>query len=189
METRHNRILQNRDLIYPWVKTSIHPPTEKKVVFHEDDSPIYKDWLGDLKIFYAIDEGDSVSFLKQEELPEGYSVQDIHKISSQNLENNIEYRFNKLNFEGGYGLLAGGDYEASSITLDNIWNWIADELEDDIIVGIPTKDLVMMTPLSDTNGIINLASAISDVFKDGDYLLSKSLFRYSKTDGWSLYRP
>ena len=158
-------------------------------MFHRDASPIYKDWLGNLKIFYAIDQGDSVSLIMQEELPEGYSVQDIHKISSQNLENNIEYHFNKLNFEGGYGLLADGDYEASSIILDNIWNWISDELEDDIIVGIPTKDLVMMTPLSDTNGIINLASAISDVFEDGDHLLSKSLFYYSKTDGWSLYKP
>ncbi len=189
METTANRVLDQKDHIYPWIKTTVYPTTKEEIEFDAEDTAVNKDWLGGLKIFYVIDQDKNVSFILKKEIPEGYNIDDIHKIAIQNLENNIEYRFNKLNIEGGYGLLAGGDYEVSSITIPSIWDWIVDELKDDVIVGIPAKDLVFITPFSDTDGIINITKAVNEIFEDGEHLLSKSLFRYSKSNKWSLYRP
>ncbi len=188
--TNSNRILENKDKIYPLIKAMGNDSDSKnEVVFSKEDTPINEKWLSNLNVFYVIDQEEQVSFIQQKELPKDLSLDDIHKIAIQNLERDIEYRLNKLNFEGGYGLLAGGDFEASSITLSSLWESIANTLEDDLIVGIPSKDLVLIVCLSDTDAIISLAQSVNDIFEDGEHLLSKSLFRYSKKSGqWSLHR-
>ncbi len=179
-----NRILDNLEGLYPWIKSISHDsPMPAEIIFNKGSAPIYQEWLENLRIFYAIDQGNQVSLLFDHEIPDGYSINDIHRIAVENLARDVEYGLGRLNFDGGFGLMAGGDYEASSITLNNLWDSIADELQDDLLVGIPTKDLVMFCRYSDSDAISNLKETINEAFDTGENKLTKSIFRYHIQDG------
>ena len=143
-----NRLLENINKVYPWVKCKLDSNVDADINFDPNNQPVFKDWLGNLRVFYAIDFGDHVSIIFENDVPEYYSIDEIHKIAISNLERDIEFKLGKLNFEGGYGILAGGDYEASSIMIKKIWNQIGNELQEDLIVGIPAKDLVFFAKAS-----------------------------------------
>ena len=56
--------MTNKDKIYPWIKVVYEPeedvPNSTQVIeLSEEDSPVRKTWLGNLDVFYVIDEGDS----------------------------------------------------------------------------------------------------------------------------------
>ena len=69
---------------------------------------------------------------------------------------------------GGHGLIVGGDHEAGSICLPGIWDWLSEYLNDNLIVGIPAKDLVLIVPESDTDKISNLKIFVYEIFKTGE---------------------
>tara|TARA_R100001132_G_C3266891_1_gene89576 strand:- start:946 stop:1524 length:579 start_codon:yes stop_codon:yes gene_type:complete len=184
-----NRLLENINKVYPWVKCKLDSNVDADINFDPNNQPVFKDWLGNLRVFYAIDFGDHVSIIFENDVPEYYSIDEIHKIAISNLERDIEFKLGKLNFEGGYGILAGGDYEASSIMIKKIWNQIGNELQEDLIVGIPAKDLVFFAKASDLNAIFEIVNSIKEIFKSNENFLSKSLFIYKhKSKKWSLYK-
>ena len=80
------------------------------------------------------------------------------------------------------------NFEASSITIDYLWEIISNELGDSLIIGIPAKDLVFISRISDKKAIIELKFFIEETFKDCNYLLSRCLFKYERNlKIWSLY--
>ena len=73
--------------------------------------------------------------------------------------------------------------------IKKIWNQIGNELQEDLIVGIPAKDLVFFAKASDLNAIFEIVNSIKEIFKSNENFLSKSLFIYKhKSKKWSLYK-
>jgi hypothetical protein len=80
------------------------------------DSPIFKNWLGDLDIFYVADAGNNFQILLERDLPKDISKGELHHLGVDNLNRDIEFKLQKTNF-GEHRLVAGGDHEAGSICL------------------------------------------------------------------------
>lgn len=128
---------------------------------------------GDLVIFYVVDDGYDFGMLFKRDLPKHLTEEELHQIAVNNLERDIEYKLHETNF-GGYGLIAGGNHEAGAICLPGIWNWLSEHIDNDLIVAVPAKDLVMMVPANDTDKISNLKIAVYETFKNGQRLLTKT---------------
>jgi uncharacterized protein YtpQ (UPF0354 family) len=181
-----------KDKIYPWIKVVYEPNEEvpnstQEIELKDEEQPIMQNWLGNLAIFYAVDEGDHFSLILKRDLPKNMTSEELHDISTTNLDRDIEFRFNETGF-GGHGLIAGGDHEAGSLTLTGIWEWCADQIQDNLIVAIPAKDLIMMVPENDIDKIDALKSFVTEIFQDGERLLTKQLYHFDKSNSiWTLW--
>lgn len=181
-----------KDRIYPWIKVTYDsgaevPSTAPKIELKDEEQPIMRNWLGNLAVFYAVDEGDKFSLLQKRDLPTEITMDELHLIAVNNLNRDVEFSFNETGF-GGYGLIAGGDHEAGSLTLKFIWDWCADQIQDNLIVAVPAKDLIMMVPESDIEKINSLKNFVTEIFKNGNRLLTKQLYHFNKSNSqWTLW--
>jgi len=180
----------HRDKLYPWVKVLLSdndPRLNENVYgFKGDESPIFRNWLEDLIINYVFDMGDRFQVLLQRDLPSSVSENELHDIAVENLSRDVEFLLRDTNF-GGYMLTAGGDHEAGSICLPEMWHWLAEHIGNSLIVAIPAKDLVLFVQKGDTDKINNLKIFVHDSFKEGERLLTRNIFEYSRdTAEWSI---
>jgi uncharacterized protein YtpQ (UPF0354 family) len=181
----------HKSKIYPWVKvfwTSDNDPrnTPVQIELKGDDSPIKKDWLGDLGIFYVADMGDRFQVVLERDLPKNMTKEELHQIAVNNLKRDIEVKLCDAKF-GGHGLTAGGDHEAGSICIPEVWEELADRFGDNLIIVIPAKDLVAIVPEHDTDNISNMKIFVHEVFKDCSRLLTRNVFKYIKdTKEWEI---
>ena len=178
----------HKDKIYPWVKVTLSEEDEDPVQIEldEENSPIQNEWLGDLVVLYVADVGDRFEVLLERDLPNDISKEDLHELAVENLGRDVEFTLRETNF-GGHGLIAGGNHEAAAICLPDMWEWLAEHLEDNLIVGIPSKDLVMMVPESEEGKINDLKNFVQEIFEDGERLLTKNIFKYDReAREWSI---
>ena len=181
-----------KDKIYPWIKVVYEPDEEVpnstlEIELKDEEQPIMQNWLGNLAIFYAVDEGDQFSLVLRRDLPTKVSIEKLHEIAISNLDRDVEFTFTETNF-GGHGLVAGGDHETGSLCLTDIWNWCAENINDNLIVAVPAKDMVMMVPESDNEKIEQLKEMVTDIFQSGDRLLTRQLYKFDRqTSSWSLW--
>lgn len=180
----------HKDKIYPWIKVTFSDSdprnTPTQITLAGDDSPISRVWLDDLAIFYVADTGNSFQVLLERDLPQDVSKEQLHNLAVDNLNRDIEFKIHETNF-GGHGLIAGGDHEAGSICLPGMWDWLTEHLNDSLIVGVPAKDLVVMVPESDTDKVANLKIFVHEIFKEGERLLSRNIFRFDReTKEWTI---
>lgn len=181
-----------KDKVYPWIKViyeagEIIPDSKHEIEFAMEDEPIMKNWLGNLAIFYVVDMGDSFSLIQTKDLTDYWTIERIHEVSLNNLQRDIEYKFTKTNF-GGHGLIAGGSHEAGSLCLTDIWDWCAENINDNLIVAVPAKDMVMMAPENDNDKIEKLKEMVTDLFENGDRLLTKQLFKFDREkSSWTIW--
>src|SRR6478609_6089826 len=161
-----------RNKVYPWVKVLDETTSPSQVIeLSQEDSPIMRNWLGDLIILYAVDEGNRFTLLQYRDLPSTYTENDLYTIAITNLERDVQFKFLETGF-GGYGLVAGGDHETGSVTLPEVWNWCADQVDDNLVVALPAKDLIMMVPASAPDKIDALKQYVDRTFEEGERLLT-----------------
>jgi uncharacterized protein YtpQ (UPF0354 family) len=180
----------HREKIYPWVKVTFKNdvPEDTKSEFQlvGENAIVMREWLGDLIIIYVADMGNNFQVLFERDLPANVTEEEVHQLAIDNLSRDIEFKLHETNF-GGHGLIAGGDHEAGSICLPGIWEWLADHFNDNLIVGIPAKDLVFIVTETDTDKISNLKISIHEFFKKGERLLTRNIFRFDKeTKEWTI---
>ena len=130
--------------------------------------------------------GDSFQVLLERDLPNNVTTEELHELAVENLNRDIEFKLHDANF-GGHGLIAGGDHEAGSICLPGMWDWLVEHLNDNLIVGIPAKDIVVMVPERDTDKVVSLKIFVREIFKTGERLLTTNIFRVDReTKEWTI---
>lgn len=179
--------------IYPrlrknWAK---NPLEEISLMATMENSPSYPDNLIMFRIMDSfigvimVDLGDHYTYFTYDMLPENMSPEKIQDIAFKNLSTNVQYRQCESKEKGIYGIVAGGNFEAESILFDGIWENISNNLNDDIVISIPTKDIVLLTKLSDDklrNKMIKMArKTFERNQKESPYLIfCKDIFIYSR---------
>ena len=175
-----------RNNIYPWIKVT-YPFTREncrdsvKQLFESANMPVFQFWLDDLCIFYAVERKDRYEFLLQKDLPKGISIEDVHGMAFRNLNRDVSFELGQAPF-GGYALMSGGDHESTAICLPHVWDSICDELKDNLIVGIPAKNKVLIAAEKDVDSVSNMKIFIHEHFKKGDHLLSRNIFRVDRSN-------
>ena len=181
---------KNKSNVYPWIKRVYQPDeeppkTSNEMKLSKEDYPVYQEWLGGLAIFYAVDEGSHFNLILNRDMPANFTTDELHEIAVENLNRDIEFKFNETVF-GGYGLISGGDHEAGAICLDGIWHWCAEQLKDNLVVAVAAKDMVLMVPASDKDKINELKKFVDKLFEDGERLLTKQFFLFDvENNAWS----
>jgi uncharacterized protein YtpQ (UPF0354 family) len=138
---------------------------------------VYEVYNEELYIFYVEDKPHSMSYLVWENFEKfGIDRSELRRLACDNLFNRYE-----INCNGGdnlFMLTSGGNYEASSILLD-IWNKETFPVEGNIVVAIPSRDVILVTGSLNSVGLHKMYDVVADISKEGNYLVSDKLFEWN----------
>ena len=176
-----NYLFENiKDRIYPWVKQSLvdHEALNGKFI-SEKDTPMVG-FVGNLLIVFVIRRGeDSYEIIKDNMLPPDCNIEELYHISCQNLVRDVEFVISQTMY-GGFGILADGHHEASSLCFKHIWSVCVDKLDDDILIMVPAKDTVLFVPASQEKLVDKMIDFAEQAYERNMDKISTDLFIFTK---------
>lgn len=175
--------------VYPWIKSVTTDGETRYITAYADKGkngrrfPISEDipWhvFGeDVGVFYVFDTGDSFTMAQFSMLPEGMTEEELYGIACRNLWNDVEFRIQQAKY-GGYGVICGGNFEASSILLLNVMNTIGEKYGGDYYFAVPARDMMVTAAVDNEEQLRGLEQIIENIMNDGECPLSRTIFRWN----------
>lgn len=169
-----------RTRIYPWVREI--PENEKeweKEEYSCDDTPLLSFVEGLMTVFVVKDGEESYKILKDTMVPEGITVEELYKTACENLARDVEFVFSNTLF-GGFGILADGIHEASALCLRHIWDVCTEKLQDDVVIMVPSRDLILFAPESDEKIVKAMLQFGEQGWEQSMHKVTRKVFQYSR---------
>lgn len=137
---------------------------------------VHEDLNAELIILYAEDSPKNIRYVGPKDLEDAHiERKELRTLACENLKRLLP----KIERQGANGLFmitAGGDYEASLLLLDSIWSDIKREVRGDVVVAIPSRDLLIVTGSEDSQGIEKMKQIVQKSYAQGSYRLTTKLF-------------
>jgi hypothetical protein len=169
------------------------PPEEPEpgVSLSGENAIVFRDLKNGLFVCYVVDTGDEFEFVQQRHLTEdGIDDNRLHSIGIANLGDLVaEQGLSLVPHPEGilFGVLFGGNFEASLILLDFLWEDAFREfVSGDYVIAVPGRDILAFCDASSAEGLQELREAI-ELRKEADatHLISDDL--YVRRDGkWEI---
>lgn len=174
--------------VYPWIKSvAVEDGASFITAFAEKGRegrrfPISEDipWhvFGeDVGVFYVFDTGEQFTLAQYSMLPEGMTEDDLYETACLNLMRDVEFRIQRGKY-GGWGVICGGNFEASSILLMNVMNAIGEQYGGDFYFAVPARDMMVTAKVGDEEQFKGLERIIDNIFTDGEGPLSRTIFKW-----------
>ena len=130
----------------------------------------------ELVIVYAQDDPNRMRYLTTQE-DFGLSRAELRALAVENLKRVLP----KIELRGDDEVMlmsAGGNYEASLLLIDDIWSSGQVKVNGDIVVAIPTRDVLLVTGSRNRAGLKRVRELAAKFVSQGPYELTDTLFRY-----------
>lgn len=176
----------NIDLIVPIIKDKRFIEESRNYVSDFDENHLFEKYNSELYIFYAQDLPTTISYIKLKDFKKlNISLEKLREKSIENLNSIIE-NIEINNNNGIYMLIADGNYEASLI-LFNIWNHQNFPVNGDILVTIPSRDLLFITGTLEEKNIEILKDRNIEINYEGNHIISDKIYIY-KNDKFEIFK-
>jgi uncharacterized protein YtpQ (UPF0354 family) len=114
---------------------------------------VYEDFNDDLIVLYAEDSPKNIRYFSPDDLAKAQiDRKDLRNLACENLKRLLP-KIEQHGASGLYMLGAGGDYEASLLLFDSIWSGLKEAVRGDVVVAIPSRDVLVVTGSEDAEGI------------------------------------
>jgi uncharacterized protein YtpQ (UPF0354 family) len=137
---------------------------------------VYEDLNQELVIVYAEDSPKNLRYLTTKDLePVNLKLSELKALAIKNLKSIIP----KIEVHGGNGVYmvtAGGDYEASLLLFDGLWDGIQIKVDGDYIVTVPARDMLLITGSKNVEGIRKIRDLSVKTVAEASYRLTSDLF-------------
>jgi uncharacterized protein YtpQ (UPF0354 family) len=167
---------------------SIIPQIKDEVYFQQTGPdglvvPCVREHLvGDLWIAYGIDSPSSITSLQPAELDElGIPHGQLRDLAISNLRRILPAVERHGDGSTYYMLTAGGDYTASLLLFDEVWEEQIPSVEGDIVAVVPSRDVLLFTGSENSNGLTEMLKAADRLTLTGSYLVSGTMLRRSNS--------
>jgi uncharacterized protein YtpQ (UPF0354 family) len=141
---------------------------------------------GDLWIVYAVDKPESMSSLARTDMAAaGIAEENLRNLALENLRR-IMPSVEQHGDGPWYGLFAGGDYTASLLLFDSVWDQVADSIEGDIVAVVPARDTLLFTGSESPEGLKMIKEQANYVVTTGNYIVSDTLI-VRKDGRWEVF--
>ena len=146
---------------------------------NEPVSLVYEKYNDKLVIVYAEDGENGIAYFTAERFKEsGLNKDSLFSLAMKNLDSVLP-KIEILGDKSYYMITAGGTYEASLILITDIWTKENMQVNGDIIIAIPTRDLLLVTGSKDPDGIKKMRSVAKEAWETGPYQLIPDLFYWN----------
>ena len=151
---------------------------------NEKVSLVHEHLVADLWIVYCIDKPETITTLKIEILSQlQLGQQPLRAIAIENLKR-ILPPVERHGDGPVYMLTAGSDYVASLLLFDDLWEEVGSSINGDIIAAVPSRDVILFTSSSSSEGILNMRQSVTRISETGGYLVSTTMLR-RHDGGWT----
>src|SRR5262249_22782603 len=142
-------------------------------------SPVIRDLENGLLVLYVVDVGESLEFVQHRHLRAADIDADaLHAMAMSNFRQSMEERTRMQPHGNIFALFLDGNFEASLILVDELWDESLDEYAPNgFVVAIPARDMLAFTDAASASGIEELQGVVSRVWPDGDHLIASELYR------------
>lgn len=157
---------------------------EPDIVLSPAHTPVVRSYAPGLLVAYLIDAGTHFEYVHQRDLDrEHIDLEELHRLGLENLGQLINERETQVQpYENIFSVVMGGDFEASLLLVDSLWNvHFRDTVEGDYVAAIPARDILAFCDSTSAQGVRELRELIGRVFSSGDHLISDRL--YVRRDG------
>lgn len=137
---------------------------------------VYEDLNAELVIIYAEDTPRTIRYLTPAALAKAHlERKNLRALACANLQRLLP-KINRPGANGVYMITAGGVYESSLLLLDSVWADVQKDVQGEIVVAIPTRDLLLVTGSRDAKGIETVKQLARKASAEGSYRLTTQLF-------------
>ncbi len=137
---------------------------------------VYEEYNDDLIIVYVEDQPKGMRYLTPDDLPQAkIREEDLRKLACSNLSQLVT-NVSLLGAKGIYMLSAGGDYDASLLLLDTVWERLPADVQGEVVVAIPARGEVMVSGTQVAGGIESLQRFVKSTYAKAPYQLTPKLF-------------
>ena len=163
--------------IVPLIKDKRYFIQSSKIIENFENTFVYEKYNSELYIFYAEDKENSISYFTKEKYEElNTGLESIREKAIENL-NSIVSKVERHGENGYFMLTAGGNYEASLILFD-IWNKEYFPVNGNLIIGIPSRDVIIVTGTKDKENVERLKKTVNEINETGDHIVSDKIFEF-----------
>jgi uncharacterized protein YtpQ (UPF0354 family) len=139
---------------------------------------VYEKYNADLMIFYALNTENNIEYLTGDEFKKLNLPHDsLRPVAIRNLAN-ILPDVKQNGGDGLYMITAGGNFEACLILMDWIWNKQRMPVKGDYVIGVPARDMLLITGTEDKAHLDKLRALTKKSYQDGDHAISDKLYRW-----------
>jgi hypothetical protein len=144
--------------------------------------------VADLSIVYAFDQPHSLEIMTEaERVALGVPPRELRTMAVRNLRRLVPEIRHQDN-GSAHMLLAGGNFEASLLLLDDLWTRLSADVPGDLVACAAARDVMLYTGSAITGGIDGVVQLATRILSEGNHALSATLLRWTPL-GWELYRP
>ncbi len=151
------------DSIVPRVVLSLPRAVLPDIKLSDEDSPVEHPLVADLFLFYGFEHPSCFTMVAQRDL--GRLVLDkksLHVIAIANLRRTIPQPELHQVFPGVFMLTCGGNFEATTLLLDEVWQQVSTMVAGGLVVAVPARDIVIFTGTDNHDGLSFMRSKVSD---------------------------
>jgi uncharacterized protein YtpQ (UPF0354 family) len=175
-------VLKNQEYMDGLKEVYNQSPPEKRA----DNKVVSRKFMAGLHIVYVVDSPGSMRQLSVGDMQDmKLTPEKVHALALANMERALGDipKADAPELPGLFVVTAGDSYEAARFLLHKKWEKIAKEVEGDLIVAIPTRDLVFFTGSADENRVRILFEMAKRVVEREPYSLTDKLFKWTP-EGW-----
>ena len=170
----------DRKLIVPIIKDRLWLEETRKAMMNRGakqvPETVYEDLNSDLIILYAEDSPKNIRYFSPKDLEKArIDRKELRSLACDNLKRLLP-KIERRGANGLFMLTAGGDYEASLLLFDSIWSDMRKEVRGDVVVAIPSRDLLIVTGSEDSQGIEKMKQIVQKASAEGSYRLTTKRF-------------
>ncbi len=154
-----------------------------------DATPVVRHYSSDLCICYAVDCDKFYEYVQERHLQlDGIDRDELHRIGLRNLRTIVAQRQARVQpYQGVFAFLMGGDFEASVILLDDLWDGeFRQFVTGEYAAAIPARDMLAFCDSSSVEGLTELQRIIERVHPTGDHLISRTIYVRRDSGWWPL---
>lgn len=148
----------------------------------EADQPVCQALKGAFGTMYLVDQGETCAYATLGQMKAaGLTPQKLRQVALENLAAYLgkhRQSFKLLSLQdNAYGLRLDGQFEASLVLLDSLWDEsLKKYLPNAPVVTIPSRDVCAFCDAASTDGIAALRAISARVSEKGEHLINSGLF-------------
>jgi uncharacterized protein YtpQ (UPF0354 family) len=153
----------------------------------EPAAPVLDEFVGDLAVAYSFGPpygGRLVSWLDLDRLELSRGA--LRRRAADNLDAKLDDV--RVHGQPPAVMLSFDGLESSLLLADALWQRLAGLVSGDPVVGVPARDVVIVTGSGSREGLVKVQNAVDRVFFAGDqHLLTRQLL-VRRDDGWEMFK-
>jgi len=152
-----------------------------------DEFPL-DEFLGDLAVGYTVGPPYGEHLLNWTDLDRfGLSHRALRRYATENLERMLDRV--RIHGQPPALMISFDGLESSVLLADAFWDGLIDNVPGELVVGVPARDVVIVTGSESRPGLEKARRAVDRVFFAGDqHLLTRHLL-VRRPGGWDVFRP